>query len=169
MSWWEPGATAIVVPVPEAEAVLGALRRVHSPSGRDAMIAHVTLLSPTRAWRGDAAAVCEIATAFAAFAFRLARFGRFPSALYLRPEPAEPFAAVADALRAVVPAEPMPGGTMIPHLTIASRVADDDVLDELEAHVSPLLPIEATATEVVVYERGDDLGLRVRDSFALGR
>ena len=45
-TWRLPGATAIVVPVPEAEAVVGDWRRLHTPSGAEGVPAHVTLLAP---------------------------------------------------------------------------------------------------------------------------
>lgn len=162
MGWWDPGATAIVVPIIEAEVVIGDLRRAHSPSGRHGMIAHVSLLAPLAAVDHDA--VHEVAAGQPAFSFRLAAVGRFESAVYLAPEPPEPFEALATALRAHTPAEPLPGGRMIPHVTVASRV-DSAALDKLEERVRPLLPIEATAREISVLERGSDLRWRERRSF----
>ena len=172
MDWWSPGGVAIVLAVPAAEAVIGDARRTHSPSGRDGMTAHVTLLAPLVDWRTIEAshlgAAAAVAAAFGRFPFRLERFGRFPSALYLAPDPPEPFVELARALRRVVPAEPPRGGKMIPHVTVASRVEEETTLNELEREIAAALPIEAVATQVDIYERGDDLALRVRASLALG-
>ena len=164
MRWWDPGATAIVVPVHEAEPVIGELRRLHSPSGRDGMIAHVSLLAPLAGVDYDA--VEEVAAEHRAFPFRLAEVGRFESAVYLAPDPAEPFVALAEALRDRIPAEPVPGGRVIPHVTIASRV-EAAVLDDVEERVRPLLPITATARTISVLERGADLRWRELRSVAL--
>jgi hypothetical protein len=167
MDWWSPGGTALVVPVPEAEHVVGDFRREHSPSGRDGMIAHVSLLQPLVDWatiaREHLATFREEAARFAPFEVRFARFSRVPAAIALAPEPAGPFARLAEALRAhVLAAAPVP-----PHLTIASRVADA-VLDEIERAVAPSLPITATAREILLYERGDDRRLHVRETIPLG-
>src|SRR5688500_3096500 len=120
MGWWDPGATAIVVPVLEAEAAIGELRRLHSPSGRDGMVAHVSLLAPLGAV--DYVAVAQTAARRAPFTFRLAAVARFASAVYLAPDASVPLVVLAEKLRARMPADPLPGGRMIPHVTIASRV-----------------------------------------------
>lgn len=163
MSWWEPGATAIIVPVLEAEAVIGELRRLHSPSGRDGMIAHVSLLAPVAGV--DYEAVREVAAEQPAFSFCLAEVGRFESAVYLAPDPPEPFEVLATALRLRMPAEPLPGGRMIPHVTVASRV-EAATLDEVEQRIQTLLPIEATARTISILERGPDSHWRELRSFA---
>jgi hypothetical protein len=51
---------------------------------------------------------------------------------------------------------PYGGGhaTVIPHLTIATRLADAD-LDRIEAAVEPCLPIEASADACEVWEHAD--------------
>ena len=168
MDWWAAGGTALVVPVQEAERVVGDLRRLHSQSGRDGMTAHVTLAAPLVPIAPFLPELRTAASRFDPFSFRLATVGRFTSAVYLEPDPAEPFVGLAKTLRAIVPAEPAPDGRIVPHVTIASRV-ERSVLDEVEATVSALLPLHARATELAVYIRGDDLRLRVHETIPLGR
>jgi hypothetical protein len=147
-AWEDPGATALIVPIPEAEAVLGGFRRAHTPSGAAGMPAHVTLMAPFSTER--TAQVHSVVERFRAFQVSFARIERFEETrtVYLAPDPVEPF---LDLVRAL-------GGRdrVVPHLTVASRV-DDEVTDAVMAALPALLPIEAIVRAVALLERGDDL------------
>ena len=102
-----PRETALVVFVPEAEALVAPWRRLHDPSCAVGVPAHVTLLYPFRPpERLDAALHRELAELFgqsSAFDFRLTHLARFPGVLYLAPEPAAPLVALTRTLLAHFP------------------------------------------------------------------
>jgi 2'-5' RNA ligase len=152
--------SAIAVNVPEAEPFVGALRQQHDPSARLGAPAHITVLYPFMPpARIDAAVVGQLREALApvaAFKFRLTGIGRFPSAIYLRPEPPEPFVRLTRLVEHAFPGYPAyagkHGGSM-PHLTVAQ--ADDVVHDAVERCLTPRLPpggIAASCSEVVLIE-----------------
>ena len=171
----EPGSTAIVVATPQADAVTGALYRLYSKAGREAMFPHVTLLVPFVA----ASAIDEDVEArlravlqrFAPFEYSLERPARFPEGvLYLAPEPAAPFVELVRALSAEFPEQRPYDGiheTIVPHATVA--VSDDRrLLDRLERELASKLPITGRVVEVTIVERGDDLRWRLRSAHPLG-
>jgi 2'-5' RNA ligase len=158
-------ATAIIVPVDPAEAVVGAWRREHTPSGSNGMQAHVTLLAPfTRPEQlvaGRIREVREVLRDFEAFDFELTSTSYLGLAsrrvLYLRPEPGERFVEMTAALVRRFPEHPPYGKAdldPVPHLTVATS-ADDALLEGIEAAVQAELPIAARATEAWVVEYGD--------------
>src|SRR5215831_5332630 len=90
------GETALIVPVPAAEPLVGPWRsRFDAAAVAGGVPAHVTVIYPFLD-RGllDDGVLGELAEVFArqrAFEARLARCGRFPGVLYLAPEPAALF------------------------------------------------------------------------------
>ncbi len=97
-----PPVSALVVRVPEAEALVGDLRARHDPSAADGVPAHVTVLVPflapgteTAADRAALQALCALQPAFEVV---FARVGRFPATAWLAPEPAAPFVALTQAV-----------------------------------------------------------------------
>ncbi len=129
--------SALIVHVAAAEPWVGELRALHDPAARQGVPAHITLLypfmDPARIDASVRMRIDGVARATPAFAFRLARTGRFPGTLYLAPEPAAPFVALTRALAAAFPEHPPYGGRhpdVIPHLTVAmtegSGTAEDD-------------------------------------------
>jgi 2'-5' RNA ligase len=169
--------TAIIVPVDPAEAVVGAWRREHTPSGSNGMPAHVTLLAPfTRPEQlvaGRMREVCEVLRDFEAFDFELISTGYLDLAsrrvLYLRPEPGKRFVEMIAALVRRFPEHPQYGNAdldPVPHLTVATP-ADGALLEGIEAAVQTELPIGATATEAWIVEYGDGgCHIRSRIEFA---
>ena len=78
---------------------------------------------------------------------------RWPEMAYLAPDPPELFAALTDAIVERWPDYPPYEGiheTVIPHLTVA--YGDDVLLAEVEADVTPKLPVEAHVTDAVLLE-----------------
>jgi 2'-5' RNA ligase len=167
--------TALVVPVPEAEPVVGSWRRKYASDSAHGMWAHVTLIHPFResSLLGNEAAraVADVLGGFASFSFRLTAADYFRSprvVLYLGPEPATPFEDLTRALASAFPDTPPYGGAfedIVPHLSIADE-PDADLLARIEADVRSRLPIEATAREVELVEHAAE-GWRLRQTFML--
>jgi hypothetical protein len=168
--------TAIIVPVPEAEAVVGGWRRRYTPSGADGMPAHITLLVPfTDSAVLDADRVGDVARVLGRFAppaFALVAAAYFdgpPTVLYLAPDPAQPFRALTEALVRAFPEHPSYGGAkaeIVPHLTVATRL-ERERLAAIEAEVAAALPITARAAEAWLMEHADGAWrLRARFPFA---
>jgi 2'-5' RNA ligase len=132
--------------VPEAEPVVGALRRRHTYDARLGMPAHVTLLFPfVPAERADEAEerLGALLREHPAFEATFPRTARFPEVLYLEPEPGERFSALTGAIAAAWPEHPPYEGeheTVIPHLTVAES-EDEALLGALAAEVEPQLPV----------------------------
>src|SRR5687768_15961678 len=120
--------TALVVLVPEAEALVADHRLRHDPSAAAGVPDHVTVLYPFRSVIDDIAAdaIAEIAASVPAFDVVFTTLGRFPGeVVYLVPEPAEPFLRLTAAAAASFPDRPPYGGAIldpIPHLTVADGV-----------------------------------------------
>ena len=139
-------ATALVVLVPEAEALVAEHRRRHDPAAAAGVPAHVTVLYPFRSAIDDvtAHAVADIAGSVPAFDVAFATLGRFPGdVVYLVPEPAEPFRRLTASAAATFPDCPPYGGDVVdpvPHLTVADGV-DPTTAAVLESGLRPGLPI----------------------------
>ena len=138
--------TALVVLVPEAEAVVAEHRLRHDPPAADGVPAHVTVLYPFRTEVDDAtaAAVAAIAAAVPAFDADVPHDRPLPRRRALpRPEPAAPVPRADRSLHRGFPDCPPYGGTIpdpIPHLTVADGV-DAPTAEALDAEVRAGLPI----------------------------
>jgi 2'-5' RNA ligase len=168
--------TAIVVPVPEAEAAVDLLRRRHTADGAEAMPAHITLLYPfCDSELLDSGLLDQIGSALASFApfdDELSGVGRFErpveTVLWLAPTSAAPFVAMTDVLTAEFPEHPPYGGefeSIVPHLTVAVT-GDQDLLRRIEADLARRLPIRIRVQEVALYEHAA-AGWRARASWCL--
>jgi hypothetical protein len=176
MPWDAPGSTAVVISVPEADALIGDLSSVHTPAGRDGMWPHVTLLVPfVPAGSIDEDVELRLRGALAAvepFEYRLGRLERFSEegVLYLAPEPEQPFLDLINELIAAFPDQPPydgAHGTIVPHATVA--VGDDGLLSRLASEVEAGLPIACATASATLVERGDDLRWRRRAELPLAR
>ena len=166
--------TAIIVPIPEAEPIVGPWRRLHTPSGAAGMPAHITLLVPftDSAVLGGARirAVEQVLALFESIELSLATTACFegpPLVLYLAPKPAGPFREMTEALVRAFPEHPPYGAdyaTIVPHLTVATRLGRED-LAAIEAEIAEALPITARAGEAWLMEYADDTW-RLRNRFA---
>jgi 2'-5' RNA ligase len=172
-------ATAIVVPVSEAETATELWRRRYTQDGADGMPPHVTLLYPFvddgLLVAGQVRTLRNTLGEFQPFEFVLGAFAEFPASattarvLYLAPEPSDPFREMTHAISAAFPDYPPYGGefaTVVPHLTVAED--DDAPLAEIRANVTKSLPITARAAEAHVMRLGAD-GWRTRGRILLGR
>ena len=151
----DPEWSALVVSIPEAEPVVGELRRRHDSSAAMGVDAHVTILFPFLAPAViDEAELSRLAALYAgveAFAARFATVGRFPGVLYLTPEPAVRWRALLVATWGAYPAYPPYEGihdVVVPHLTVGE--VEDPVARELEAEIAPGLPIDAAVSHVTL-------------------
>ena len=157
--------TALVIAVPEAEPHVGALRARYDASDVNGIPAHVTLLFPFGD-RDDG--LEELFSRAEPFDFALTRVERWPTVLWLAPEPAERFAALTRALVERYPEYPPYEGahdTVIPHLSVAHRT---QAPPEVDGTLRRALPIASRATHVVQLEEHADDRWRERGRFRLG-
>ena len=154
--------SAIVVLVPEADALVGPFRATYDPSAAAGMPAHVTVLYPfVPPPRIDAQVVGAVQRTIAPappFAFTLVALRRFPGVLYLAPEPDEPFRRLTAALWRQFPDCPPYRGRhadTVPHLTVAHRADDDHpdhVADAITQAMADSLPIRAVARHLALVD-----------------
>lgn len=152
--------SAVVVAVPEAA---GAVDRWREQTCKDkpsiGVPPHVTLVFPfAPAERiNDAliASLREVVGRVEQFDLELRETARFPELLYLAPEPSAPFMQLTGAIVGHFPDyQPYEGAftlnDLVPHLTVA--YGDTQFLDEVDADVSPKLPIVRRVQEAVLLE-----------------
>jgi 2'-5' RNA ligase len=147
-----PDATdsAVVIPVPEAEAVVGPHRARLDPFAAWGVPAHVTVLAPFvpphaitgAAIEALAAAVASV-TAFDCEFPRTRWFG--DRVMWLAPRPDDPFRALTGAVSAAFPGYlPYDGvhDEVVPHLTVGfSDAGDDGALQTAEESLLSELPV----------------------------
>lgn len=144
MRMLRPPATAVVIPVPEAAAVV--------EGGEPGMPPHITLLWPfaRRPGRRHRDGLAAIAATQEQFAFTLARVGTFPNVVYLAPEPAAPFVDLVRAITETWPRYQPYGGAypdVIPHLTVPGGDP---------AQLQSVLPIRCHAREILLLSPAGD-------------
>ena len=147
---FEVGQTAVIVPVPEAEPVVGRWRARYDVAAAAGVPAHVTVVYPfLPADRVDEAPLGQEIAGQRTFTVVFAGIGRFPGVLYLAPVPAGPFRDLTSALVRRWPEAPPYGGRfaeVVPHLTVADGVSEE-ILAEAERNVAAGLPITARIAE----------------------
>jgi 2'-5' RNA ligase superfamily protein len=155
-------ASALIVPVPEAEPLVGPWREQYDDSARTGVPAHVTLLfpflPPEEITPADLDRLAALFITVPGTRFRLVAVRRFSrGVLYLAPEPEAFFRDLTIRVWALYPDQPPYGGMfnhVVPHLTVA-QVEDHGLLDRIEAAVASGLPVEAHATEVWLMVQGE--------------
>jgi len=96
------------------------------------------------------------------FTFELTELRTFPRAVWVAPEPAEPFRALTEAIEASFPEHPHYGGAfdeVIPHLTLTDGVEEavlESTLARLRPRVEPLLPLRLAADAATVLAEEPD-------------
>ena len=167
--------SALIVPVPEAEDLVGEWRERYDDSARTGVPAHVTLLypflPPEDVTKADLEGLSALFAAAAATRYELVAVRRFSrGVLYLAPEPEAFLRELTGRIWARYPHRPPYGGVfedVIPHLTVA-QVEDSGVLDAVEASLAPGLPIAAHATEAWLMLQDEDGRWRAGHRFPLG-
>ncbi|MEV6160148.1 2'-5' RNA ligase family protein [Nonomuraea sp. NPDC052129] len=157
MDRYPAGLTALVVPVPETEPVVGRWRAALDPSAAYGVPAHVTVMYPFLPLDTvDREALAELFSGYAAFDVVFARCARLPELLYLEPAPGEPFVRLTHAVTGRWPeARPYGGkyGAVLPHLSVGYE-SDGAALDEAETAIERGLPVRArvAAVQLVAYD-----------------
>ncbi|MDQ6782106.1 MAG: 2'-5' RNA ligase family protein [Actinomycetota bacterium] len=148
--------SAILVPVPEAEATVGPWRGLHDPLATAGVPAHVTLivpwLAPEDIDEGELARLQAVVAKTAPFDFALGSVQWFGHrVLWLGPDPIEPFLELTNALAGEFHTPPWGGefDEVVPHLTVANATAGTG-LATVAAALDKDLPIACQATEVRV-------------------
>ncbi len=148
--------SAVLVPVPEADAVVGRWRYQHDPVAAAGVPAHVTLivpwLAPDRITPSDLQDLDDELSDVKSFDFELTRVDWFgKKVLWLAPEPAAPFLELTERLSRRFSTPPWEGefDEVIPHLTVAHS-SDGTGLVPMAADVATGLPLRCRAREVWV-------------------
>lgn len=163
-------ATALIVPVPEAEPVVGVWRDRYDPAAAEGVPAHVTVLYPFLPRElADPVALRELFAGRAAFDVEFRGFGHFPEVLYLAPEPGGPFRELTEAVAGRWPEAPPYGGAfpdIVPHLTVADGMPAR-VREEMAAAIADGLPVRTRVRAVELWVRDDTARWHPMDSFPL--
>jgi 2'-5' RNA ligase len=166
--------SAVLIRVPEAEPLVGELRRRFDPSAALGIPAHITVVYPfVPVEEVDAGIQAELRGLFAEVApsrFELRAPARYPSVLYLKPEPDAALRAIIERVVGRFPEHPPYGGAfedVTPHLTIAQS-GDEPLLARVESELPRGLPVEVRITEAVLMTEHEDGLWRVADTFPFG-
>jgi len=171
-----PYQSALSIPVPEAESLVGELRNRFDPSASVGVPAHITINYP---FLPDAAneptVIHRLASRFSdhkAFNYSLTCVERLPGIVCLLPSPALPFSELIQEVAELFPQFPPYGGSIdkvIPHLTVAASY-DNKILQAahecLVAACAGKFPIQARASEITLLDDRGGLWTK-RHSFLL--
>lgn len=170
------GRTAVIVPVPEAEELVGRWRAAHDRSAANGVPAHVTLLVPFVPVDEFSAALPKLEDLLRSVGrqrFTLGHVGVFPRVCWLAPEPASLFRDLTTRLMDAFPSCVPYGGIhrqIVPHLTVIDGVSLDipsEVHLEFVRAADAALPIEAELAEVQVLAEDDDARWICHGTFSL--
>jgi len=168
--------SALIVPVPAAEQLVGSWRWQLDRAARWGIPAHITLIYPFAPPEAiDAGAVSRLHALFRRtdrVVYSLVETRRFGDrVLYLAPSPDEPFRVLTRIIMAEFPDYPPYGGAfseVIPHLTIADGAPLEEIVLAEEA-VTPGLPLRCSAGEAwLMTGRAEEGSWAVVERFALG-
>lgn len=151
----EKRQSIILIPVPEAEPIVGKLREKFDPSAVKGIPAHITLLfpfiPPHQITSVDLERIKNILQV-EKFEFELIEVKTFPGVVYLEPTNREKFITLTTKIFSVFPDYPPSEGKflpdIIPHLTIGHELGEkfDKCLLETKS-IESRLPIKAIAKE----------------------
>ena len=178
LSCMSSNESALVVLVPESEAVVRPFRDGYDPSAAEGVPAHITLLYPFKSPDEiDDITLGKLRDYFLCLEpiqFSLGTIRRLPKeVLYLAPEPDEPFRQLTLSIWNLFPETPPYGGKwpdIVPHLTVAQLANEQQftaIADEFAKASQDKLPIRANATEVTLMDNRSGRW-RVRATFSLG-
>lgn len=160
--------SAVIIPIPEVEPIVGPLRWQYDRAARLGVPAHVTLLypfCPVQAVADEIDALRNVCTSIQAFPFSFTEVRRFPATAYLHTDKSERFAQITRTLAKTWPDYRPYGGAfadIIPHLTIADRVGEE-TLNAVDNSLRPYLPIKCMAREIWLLT-SDDAGMWSRSA-----
>ena len=155
--------SAVIIPVPEVESLVGGLRLQYDPVARLGVPAHITLLYPfcaPHSLAGEIEILSEVCESITSFAFSFTEVRRFPATAYLHPNKPEVFTQITRTLVEKWPEYKPYGGAfadVVPHLTVADRVSPE-TLSVVEEHLRCRLPIQCVVREIWVLA-SDDAGM----------
>jgi len=157
--------TALIIEVPESELLLGELRSQYDQNVSVGVPAHITILYPfipeSKLTEPIVAKLRKLASGNDKYSFQLAEWGRFDTALWLRPVPEQPFRELTLAVWRLFPSYPPYGGeyeNVQPHLTTAEFDARDRLdsrWDKIEESTMSSLPINCVASGLSIYVSND--------------
>jgi 2'-5' RNA ligase len=168
--------SALLVPVPAAEAAVDGLRRKFDPASALGMPAHITVLYPfappasmSSSFTEELGAVLE---GFEAFEFTLSDVGWFDDrVMYLAPNPRAPFVELTVEISKAFPDYPPYRGAfseVVPHLTVGEG-GWPTRMRRAARRLERVLPIAAEAHEVLLMAPDGVGHWGVHRAFPLGR
>lgn len=155
----DPTESALIVPVPAAEALVGPYRERFDAAAGWGVPAHITVLYPfvePSALDGRVTTVLDtIFRSATTFDCELTNARWFDTdVLWLEPEPAAPFLALTAAVVDAFPEWPPYRGVhddVVPHLTVGERrLGELSVLQSVERSVRRGLPIKQRVAQVLL-------------------
>lgn len=150
--------SAILVPVPEAEELVGDWRAVHDPRARTGVPAHITLIypwvPPEQIKPEHLEEMDELLAGQLPFDYTLDKVSWFGDrVLWLAPTPAKPFQNLTAILANHFGTPPWEGkfDEVVPHLTVGlSGYASSSTLSEAADDLAVKLPLACHAAEIDV-------------------
>lgn len=153
---------ALIIPVPEAEPLVGGFRSRYDLSAASGFPAHITINYPFRPRfsRPEEAhqRLTDLLLPWSPFAFSLAEIRTFPDVLYLAPHPVQPFLDLISSVATAFPDSPPYGGHFqgtVPHLTVAQPVDPatlGSLLAEFKAVAESMLPLACSARDILLID-----------------
>ena len=157
--------TALIVEVPEAEALVGHWRSTCDPVAARGVPAHITTLFPFTP-PGELSdsmlhRLRSLCASIEPFEYRLTAIDQLPDIVWLRPSPDEAFRSLTRSIWTSFPVYPPYSGRFTdpqPHLTVAVLAGSEqpDFVRELTAEVRAGLPVRCVAAELSVFESDAD-------------
>ncbi len=157
--------SALIVPVPEADPVVGRFRRALDSGAAAGVPAHITVLYPfmpvEQVDQDVLAQLRDLFVTIEEFECSLASIAWFDrSVMYLRPEPDALLRQMTQLVVGRWPRWPPYGGAHgdpTPHLTIADN-GDDDAMRRAAVTVAAQLPLDIVVSEVHLYAGSSEPG-----------
>ncbi len=157
--------TALIVPVPEVEPIVGRFRDRYDPAAADGIPAHVTVVYPflpAQTISSDVIqSLSELFAGLLQFHAEFSEIRRFPGVLYFAPIEDAPFRRLTERVVERYPEAPPYGGQfpqIVPHLTIAhveDQVRLDDIAAQFAVAAKGKIPVRAVVRDVVLIEEAN--------------
>ena len=149
--------SVILIPVPDAEEIVGKWRMRYDRVARLGIPTHITLLFPFKTPSViNVNFINKLEVLFSTiktFPFSLTAIETFPNVIYLTPNPKKAFIDITKKITSIFPENPPYGGKfpkINPHLTIG-QLSDKDnfseILKKITEDVEHKLPLKTKATE----------------------